>query len=175
MNAHDQKPGGSPAGGAEGADASAEQRLAEVEAERTAINEKYLRTLADYHNSQRRAAANEREARLQGVTGVVLNVLGVVDHFDLALGQDPSKASAESILGGVKLIRDELLRVLQNQGVALISPEPGDEFDPHQHQAVVQSNAPDIEPGHVVATLQAGYALGERIIRPAKVSVKPKD
>src|SRR5438045_8520601 len=66
-----------------------EQRIAELESERDALNEKYLRTLADYHNSQRRAAANEREARLQGVTGVVLNVLQVVDQLTLALTQDP--------------------------------------------------------------------------------------
>src|SRR5438132_566769 len=119
-----REPGGS--GGAARPGVPPEQRIAELEAERDAINDKYLRTLADYQNSQRRAATNEREARVQGVTGVVLNVLNVVDHFDLALGQDPSTASAEQIIGGVKLIRDELLRVLQNQGVVMINPGPND-------------------------------------------------
>lgn len=172
--------GAEGAGGVEGdpparGDGGVDERVAQLEAERNELNDKYLRTLADYHNSQRRAVANEREARVQGVTGVVLNVLPVLDNFDLALGQDPAKATAQQIIGGVKLIRDELVRVLQNQGVSVISPAPNSEFDPNQHQAVVQMHAESVEPGRIVATLQPGYMLGERVIRPAKVSVKPQE
>jgi molecular chaperone GrpE len=174
MNTPDQSgpQGTEPGPESESQDQDLERRLADLEAERHAINEKYLRTLADYHNSQRRAVSNEREARLQGVSSVVLNVLPVLDHFDLALAQDPGKATAQQIAGGVKLIRDELMRVLQNHGVALINPEPNEEFDPNRHQAVMQAQAEGIEPGHVVQTLQPGYAMGERIIRPAKVTVQ---
>lgn len=155
--------------------ASLEQRVAQLEAERNELHEKYLRTVADYQNSRRRAVANEREAWLQGATGVILNVLTVMDHFDLALGQDPAKATAEQILSGVRLIRDELMRVLSHQGVTVISPAPNDEFDFHRHEAVTQADAEGVEPGRIVATLQAGYAMGDRVIRPAKVSVKPKE
>jgi molecular chaperone GrpE len=152
---------------------SAEQ-LSQLAAERDEAQQKYLRTLADYQNSQRRAVANEREARTQGVTSVVLGVLPVLDHFELALGQDPRAVKADQIMAGVQVIRDELLRVLQRFGVEVVSPQPNEEFDPMRHQAVVQQDVEGIEPGNVVATLQSGYVMGERVVRPATVSVRPR-
>lgn len=152
---------------------AADARLDDLRRQLDELNSKYLRTLADYQNSQRRAAANENEARQQGITGVVRAVLTVMDHFDLALSQDMSRASADQIVQGVRVIRDELTKVLQNQGVSALAPEPNTPFDPMQHEAVMQQPGPGIEPGHVTATLQAGYMLGNRVIRPAKVSVAP--
>lgn len=156
--------------GAPDADAAAGQ-LQSLRAELDGLNSKYLRTLADYHNSQRRAASNEREARQQGVAGVVQAVLPVLDHFELALGQDVTTATAEQIVDGVKVIRDELLKVLQAQGVTVVKPGPNDEFDPTRHQAVMQEVKEGIAPGRIVGTLQAGYVMGDRIVRPAMVSV----
>jgi molecular chaperone GrpE len=151
-----------------------EQQLSRLAAERDEAHQKYLRTLADYQNSQRRAVANEREARTQGVTSVVLGVLPVLDHFELALGQDRGAVKADQIMAGVQVIRDELLRVLQKFGVEVVSPMANDEFDPTRHQAVVQQDVEGVEPGHIVATLQAGYAMGDRVVRPATVSVRPR-
>lgn len=153
---------------------AAHQEIAKLQAERDDLNQKYLRTLADYQNSQRRAISNEKEARQQGVTSVVLNVVNVIDHFDLALAQDPSKATADSIMTGVKVIRDELMRVLQNHGVKVIESPRNGEFDPSIHQAVMQVEAPDVEPGRIVATLQPGFMLNDRVIRPATVTVRSK-
>lgn len=157
--------------GLDEAQAQAEALRAEI----AELNARNLRTLADYQNSQRRAAANEREARQQGVTSVIQSVLPVLDHFDLALGVDTTKASAEQVVSGVKVIRDELMKVLQNQGVGIIAPAPGDEFDPKKHQAVTQQAADGVAPGRIAATLQSGYALGDRVIRPAMVSVAKAD
>jgi molecular chaperone GrpE len=147
--------------------------IARLQAERDEANQKYLRSVADYQNFARRAAASEKEAKLQGITAIVLNVIPVIDHFDLALSQDPSKATAEQIVAGVRVIRDELLKVLQRHGVSMIEPRPDDEFDPTRHQAVMQEDDPGIGPGRIVRTLQAGYALNDRAVRPASVSVKP--
>jgi molecular chaperone GrpE len=154
-------------------DAVLEDRIRQLEADFQDLNAKYLRTLADYQNSQRRAAANEREARQQGMTSVVLNVLTVMDHFDLALAQDAARTTAEQIVGGVKVIRDELNKVLLNHGVTPITPKPNEPFDPQRHQAVMRQRQEGIEPGRVTATLQAGYMLGDRVIRPAMVAVAP--
>jgi molecular chaperone GrpE len=150
-----------------------DQAIAKLTAERDELNQKYLRTVADYQNAQRRSTREQEEARRQGITSVVQNVLTVVDHFDLALMQDPSKATAEQIKRGVAVIRDELLKVLQAYGVQDINPAQGEEFDPHKHQAVMHTENEAVPPGHVVSTLQAGYALGDRVIRPARVSVRP--
>lgn len=148
-------------------------RAEAAERDRDHFQERYIRTLADYQNSQKRAVLNEREARAQGVKGVVLNILTVLDHFDLALGVDAGKASAQQVVDGVRVIRDELMKVLAGQGVAIVSPQPNDEFDPQRHQAVMQEDAPGVEPGRIVRTLQPGYALEDRLVRPAMVAVRP--
>jgi len=154
-----------------------ESQLARVQADFADMQSKYLRTLADYQNSHRRSLANEQEAKVQARTGVVQSVLSVLDHFDLALGQDVTKASAEQIAAGVKVIRDELLKVLQSHGVGIINPAPGDEFNPGPHQAIMQQAAPGVASGHVTATYQVGYTIAasgtERVVRPAKVAVAP--
>ena len=87
--------------------------------------------------------------------------------------QDPAKATAEQIMQGVRVIRDELMKVLQSYGVQEINPRPGDDVDPHRHEAVMQAETSAVPPGHIVATLQAGYSLGDRVIRPARVSIRP--
>jgi molecular chaperone GrpE len=150
------------------------EQIARLLAERDELNQKYLRLAADYQNSQRRSAREQEEAKRQGLTSVALGVLGVIDHFDLALGQDPEKATAEQIMSGVRVIRDQLLKVLQSYGVTEINPHPGEEFDPHRHQAVMHTESDEIAPRLIVSTLQAGYALGDRVIRPAKVSLRPE-
>jgi molecular chaperone GrpE len=65
------------------------------------------------------------------------------------------------------------VRVLELHGVALINPKPNDEFDPNRHSAIMQQAAEGVEPGRVSATYQPGYALGDRVIRSAKVAVAP--
>lgn len=132
---------------------------------------KYQRALADFTNYQRRSIENEREARRQGVISVVQGLLGVLDNFDLALRTDPKAVSAEQIAQGVTLIKSQLMQALSAIGVGVIEPRPGDEFDPHRHEAVVQIPAAEIEPGRVAASFQAGYILGDRVLRPAKVSI----
>ncbi len=158
----------------------ADELVAELEklrAERDEHNQRYLRTLADFQNYQRRALQNEQTAKVEGMTKAVERIFGVLDHFDLALNQDTSKASAEQIVQGVKLIRDEFSRVLASLGVGLINPKPNDEFVPGRHEAVMQQPAEGVEPGRVVACFQPGYTLmsgtTERVLRAAKVSVSP--
>lgn len=153
-------------------DATAEL-LAQLEAERDEFRDKYLRSLAEFQNYQRRAVINEREAREQGVRAVLTSLLSPLDHFDLALGQDASKATAEQILSGVRVIRDEILKVLGAHGVEVLTPQRGEEFMPTRHEAIMQQEADDVPPGHIVSVMQPGYTLGERVVRPAKVSVRP--
>jgi molecular chaperone GrpE len=173
MNEPNQSPDGGGSTPEGGAGDSAPEQITRLLAERDELNARLLRTIADYQNSQRRGVREQEEAKRQAVTSVVLSVLPVLDHFDIALMQDPKKATAEQIIGGVKVIRAELEKVLQSYGVLPINPTPGEEFDPHKHQAVIQQESRAVPPGSVVATLQAGYALGDRVIRPAKVSIRP--
>lgn len=141
--------------------------------ERDEAMTQWKRSLADFQNYQRRALQNEQEAKRQGATGVINSVLPVLDHFDLALAQPTPDEASRKILDGVRVIRSELVRVLEGYGVVYINPKPNDEFDPNRHSAIMQQAADGVEPGRVSATYQPGYALGDRVIRSAKVAVAP--
>ncbi len=146
-------------------------RVAELEAKLEDAEARALRAMADFQNFQRRAANNEVEARKQGVTAVVSGLLPVLDNFELALQQKDAGGTAEQILGGVEMVKGELLRALEMQGVTPIRPEPGDELDPGAHEAVSQMPAEGIDPGRIAQVFQVGYMFGDRVLRPAKVMV----
>ena len=149
-----------------------------VEALAMALEEatlKYQRALADFQNFQRRSRLNEEEARRQGIREVMHSVITTLDHFDMALSQDPEKATVEQILHGVTTIRDEIRRALERHGLAIIDPTRDEPFNPERHEAVVNRAEPGVHPGHVVAALQVGYMLEDRVIRPAKVVVAPAE
>ncbi len=134
------------------------------------------RALADFRNYQRRAAQSEQRAVQGGAAGVVRSLLAVIDHFDLALGQDTEQITVDQLLGGVRIVRDELVKALESHGVQHIEPARGDEFDPNRHQAMMKQPADDVEPNHIVCVLQLGYQMGGLVLRPAKVAVaEPQD
>jgi molecular chaperone GrpE len=158
------------------ADAALEQTAALVQsltAEREDALEKWKRALADFQNYQRRALENEREARRQGATSVLQSIIPVLDHFDMAISHETTDPGAAQVMEGVKAIRDELIKALAAHNVVLINPEINSELDPTRHQVITEQPAPQVEPGHVSMVLQVGYALGDRVIRPAKVAVAP--
>ncbi|HRQ72290.1 MAG TPA: nucleotide exchange factor GrpE [Phycisphaerales bacterium] len=151
--------------------APAEDQTAALRAELEELRGRYQRALADYRNSQQRAAAEHRQAREAGVASVVERLLSVLDHFDLALGHAGAAASVEQVVQGVRMIRDELQQTIQSLGVVAIRPEANDEYDPQRHQAVMQRACEGVEAGRVAETCQIGYAIGDRLLRPAKVIV----
>jgi len=141
-----------------------QQQIAELE-------EKYKRALAEQRNLQRRSVENEKEARRQGITGVVGGLLSVLDNFDLALKSDAQTVTTEQVMQGVQMIRQQMLSALSVMDVNPIEPAENEPFDPHCHEAVQHVDAKGIEPGHVAMLLQTGYMLGDRVLRPAKVCV----
>lgn len=145
--------------------------LCELAEERDKMEGHYRRALADLANLQRRMPAREQEARQAALKGVLTGFISVVDHFDHALSQNPQTSSAEQILDGVRVIRDEFLRVLANLGVTTFAPAVGDQFEPGKHEAIMQQPTTDAEPGRIAATLQVGYALRDWVVRPAKVAL----
>lgn len=155
-------------------DASPEDRIARLLADLEDAKARSLRLMADYQNYQRRAFQNEQVARVEGAAKVVASVVAVLDHFDIALTMNPANSSAEQVIEGVRVIRDELLKALAQNGVTLLSPQANDEFLPGRHEAVLQRPAEGVEPGRIVQTFQPGYLLNnDRVLRAAKVVVAP--
>ncbi|MHC5002700.1 MAG: nucleotide exchange factor GrpE [Planctomycetota bacterium] len=142
-----------------------------LEAERDEALAARTRALADYRNFQRRADENEARALLRGASGVARSIVPVLDNFDLALGQDTDQLTVEQLLAGVRLVRDELFKALEAHGVRRIEPEEGEEFDPNCHEAMFKQRTAGLAPNSVVCMLQPGYAIGELVLRPAKVAV----
>tara|TARA_R110002072_G_scaffold42064_20_gene118685 strand:+ start:116346 stop:117059 length:714 start_codon:yes stop_codon:yes gene_type:complete len=149
------------------------EALIDTITQRDEMQGKLIRATADHQNFQRRASINEREARTGATQGVVQSLIPLLDTFEMALLQDPEKVSAEQVIQGVKMIRDEFLRMLSGYGVSSIDPKVGDEFNPIEHAAMIQQAVEGIEPGHISINMGIGYKLGERVVRPAKVAVVP--
>jgi molecular chaperone GrpE len=135
------------------------------------LNEKYLRTLADFQNFKRRSLENEQRERSAGIAQVARNLVPVLDQFDLALA---ASGDADSLREGMRLIRQELLKVLSKSGIESIEPAIGDEFAPAMHEAVMRQPAEGVAPDAISMVLQPGYRLGEMVIRPAKVAIAPE-
>jgi len=151
------------------------EALKDTIAQRDENHAKLIRSIADLQNYQRRASNNERESADMARRGVVGSLIPLIDQFEMALMQDPEKVSGETIVKGVGMIRDEFIRVLSGYGVSQIAPNVGDEFNPGDHEAMMQQAVEGVEPGQISFVMSTGYKLGERVVRPAKVGVAPPE
>jgi len=162
---------GQPVGGDELS--ALRERVDELEAALTDARETKQRSLADFLNYQKRAMLNERLARQEGAGGVVESLLPVADFLDMALGHDPEAVSAQMVMEGVEMIRQELHKVFCEHGVTLIDPKLGDEPDPARHSAMGHAPATGVAPGLISRVEQPGYEVNGRVLRPATVFLAP--
>jgi molecular chaperone GrpE len=145
-------------------------RVAQLEKESEDYRDKWLRAAADYKNFKRRAD-QERADLIRGASaGLLLKLLPVVDDIERALDSVPEEIAASTWFEGVRLIAQKLQTVLESEGVTPISAL-GAEFDPNQHEAVIYEDAGDGADAKVVAELQKGYKLRDRVLRPTMVKV----
>lgn len=153
----------------------AEQVTAALEAA-AEFKDKLLRTLADMENLRKRTDREIADARVYGVAGFARDVLAVADNMHRALATIDDELHAQSdpklkaMIDGVELTERELHKVLEKNGVKKFSPE-GEKFDPNVHQAMYEVPTSELPPGHVAQVIQAGYMLGDRVLRPALVGV----
>jgi len=154
---------------------SMDDLIATLERERDEAVAGRQRALADFANYQRRATENEQRAKLEGMSRVLRSLIPVMDHFDLALEQEPASMTVDQVFAGVAMVRRELDKVFEECGGSRIEVEPGDAFNPGSHEAMLRQPHDDVEPGHVTQQLKVGYALGDLVLRPAQVAVAPDD
>ena len=147
---------------------SAEARLAELEAKHAEVADAYLRSKAEAENTRRRAEEEVAKARKFAVEGFAESLLPVKDSLEAALAIQ--NATTQQMLEGVHATLRQLSQALERNKVVEISPPAGTKFDPHQHQAISVVPA-DQEANTVVAVLQKGYLIAERVLRPALVTV----
>jgi len=163
--------GGSGAGGGDG---GPEGRLAALTAERDELKDRLLRLAAEFDNWKKRARKEQSDGEAKAREGVLKDILEVVDNLERAVGAygDGTNGAVDgpTVLKGVSLV----LRLLQNK-LERYDVRPmvarGEPFDPRQHEAISRTETKDVPAGHVAVELQRGYRIGERLLRPAMVSV----
>ena len=164
----------SPAGtgqavmGATGTAASPEQELAELTARHVEVSDAYLRAVAEAENVRRRAEEDMAKARKFAIEAFAESLLPVRDSLEAAIALP--NATNEQLLEGVHATLRQLAGALERNKVMQVAPPAGTRFDPHQHQAISMVSA-EQEPNTVVAVLQKGYLINERVLRPALVTV----
>lgn len=154
------------------ANADVEAMAAEIQA----LKEQVLRYAAEAENTKRRAEREMNDARAYAITKFARDLLGVADTFDRALAAAPEADGAvKNFVVGVEMTAKELQSAFDKNGLKKIDPPKGEKFDPHKHQAMMEQPAADgVEPGGIIQTLQAGYELLGRLVRPAMVVVAAK-
>ncbi len=151
---------------------SLEAQLRQAELNAQEHHDAWLRAKADAENARRRALDEIDKARKFALDRFASELLAVKDSLEAALATGDS-ASIESLKSGVELTLKQLTGVFDKNGVKEINPL-GDKFDPNYHQAIAMVEG-DGESNSVASVLQKGYALNDRVIRPAMVTViKPK-
>lgn len=145
-------------------------------AEVATLKDKVLRTLAEMENMRRRGEREVADARTYGVTAFARDMLTVADNLRRAIDAVPSEMRAvadgpmKAILEGIELTERDFLATLTRFGVKKLEPL-GQKFDPNLHQAMFEVADENVPSGTVTQVVQAGYAIGDRVLRPALVGV----
>jgi molecular chaperone GrpE len=164
-------PSDQPASAGEAAvqpESAAEAQLTQLQAELSTLNDAFLRAKAESENVRRRAEEEVSKARKFAVESFAESLLPVVDSLQAAIATPDAKT--ETVLEGVHATLRQLTSALERNRIVEVSPPAGTKFDPHQHQAISVVPA-DQEPNTVVAVLQRGYLIADRVLRPALVTV----
>ena len=165
-----------PANPKESAAAQTDDPLAAARQEAADFKDKLLRALAEMENLRKRTEREVTDARLYGITAFARDILNVADNMHRALNaldtelRAQADASVKALLDGVELTERELLNVLEKHGVKKLDPI-GQKFDPNRHQAMFEVPDTSVPAGHVARVMQAGYLIGDRVLRPALVVV----
>ena len=157
--------------------AAAEQDpAARIEAEKAELKDRLLRALAEMENLRRRTEKEVADTRSYAVAAFARDMLTVADNLRRAIETVPPerRKSADGTLAGliegIELTERELAKALERHGVRKVDPE-GQKFDPNLHQAMFEAPHESLAKGQVHTVVQPGYAIGERVLRPALVGV----
>lgn len=142
-------------------------------AERDELRDKLMRALAEAENIRRRAERDRKDAETFGGTKLARDLLSVHDNLAraLAAADETARASAAGLIEGVELTQKDLLAAFAKHKIELVEPEPGEKFDPNLHQAMFEAPVPGAESGTILETMQSGFTIAGRLLRPAMVGV----
>jgi len=156
-----------------------EQAVDPIEAlriENADLKDRVLRSHAEMENLRKRTERDVNDTRSYAIAGFARDMLSATDALSRALMVLPAEArtsgdaTTKSLIEGIELAEREMQRLLAKHGVKPIEAE-GQKFDPHKHQAMFEVPDPSKPEGTVVQVVQTGFAIGDRVLRPAMVGV----
>lgn len=143
-----------------------DEELQKLREENAALKDQYVRSRADFDNFRKRAEREKADYFRYALSGLLQELLAVVDNFERALA---TESSGDDFRRGVEMIHRQLVEILQKAGLREV--EETDRFDPTVHEGVMREERPDLPANSIVQTLQKGYYLHDRLLRPAMVKV----
>ncbi len=156
-----------------------EAELEALQAELAALKDQALRYAAEAENTRRRAEREANEARAFAISRFAKDLMGVADNLSRALEHAPTDEAIDpatrNLVVGLEMTHKALLDAFARNGLKTITPAPGERFDPHQHQAMMEQTSDTVAPGRVIQSLQTGYELFGRTLRAAMVVVAARD
>ncbi|MHC4834405.1 MAG: nucleotide exchange factor GrpE [Planctomycetota bacterium] len=150
-----------------------EQQIEELAGEKQDLFEQLQRVSADYANFQKRAPKQISDSVAYEKKAVIRSLLPSIDNFEHALSHASAAGGEETldnIINGIQLVFDHMLDALKTHGVQRIEAL-GQPFDPNLHEAMLRQSNPDKDDDTVLEVYQAGYMIGEQVLRPSKVIV----
>ncbi len=150
--------------------------LEKLKAENADAKDKLLRTLAEMENLRRRTEREVADAKIYGVTSLARDMLVFADNLTRALESLPAEtrekadAAAKAFIEGIELTQKDFQSRLARHGIKKLDPQ-GSKFDPNLHEALFEIPDESVPSGTVLQVVEGGYAIGDRVLRPAKVGI----
>ena len=132
--------------------------------------EGWQRARAEFANYKKRIERELKDSHSSASGSVLKDILPAIDDFERAMSNVPPQLKDDAWVNGVGMVLRKLNKVLDDYGVVVIDPT-GKEFDPSHHEAIGMDDSDEVASGHVTVTMQKGYLLGDRVLRPALVRV----
>ena len=151
--------------------------IEQLQAELAEWKDKAMRAAAETENLRRRAEKERNDTRAYAIQKFAGDLVKAADNLERALSsapRDPDNTALKNLVVGIEMTEKALQQAFEANGLKRVAPAKGEKFDPHSHQAMMEQEAADVDPGAVVHTLQPGYELFGRLVRPAMVAVAAK-
>lgn len=148
-----------------------DQEIADLKEEANKWKTEYYKVFADMQNTQKRLTKEFDNTKKFVMQSFIEDLLPVVDNFERSLASEANDESLKNFLKGYQMIHDQLMNILEKNGVKAIEAKVGDDFDPNLHQAIMTEEVEGMEPNKITEELQKGYMLKDRVIRATLVKV----
>ena len=145
--------------------------LKDIALQKAAIQDQYMRSVADFQNFQKRTAKEKADLAPAVKSKMIEAMLPVLDNFDLtAKNVKGENEGEEKIIKGYHLLHKQLLETLEAEGLKVV-PGEGEPFDPNMHEAIMREESEDVAEDHIMEEFRKGYLVGEKLVRASMVKV----